>query len=339
MTMMDFKAALAKSKDARPVVKDDPGVGDVHVANAGGDGSKKPKRKFKPAVMAKMIDIAALSDAAAAWIMAEVDTGSIRKADLQPYGKDMAKTPFNYDSHALGDLRPDQVPRFFGALTDPDQLEETEVPLAGLYAMQNRIDPAKVDSIRAAGGVNDLPIVVRYNGKNYIADGHHRLAAAWLDGDESATVKMKNIGPRSNALKGAVLKVPISKLEPDQNRVFGFASVCEKDGKPVVDVQDDWSTEGDMEEAFYDFVKNARNAGEMHQGYGESFGECIECMVFTKAKQEALGIVLKDKDGKQIVPAWVGFEVSPSLFAKVKDGTYPAFSIGGSGVRLEKRAA
>lgn len=326
---MDFNTALAQFQ------KDDPGVSDVHVSNAGGAG--KPKKKFKPAVMAKMIDVAALSDAAAEWVMANVDTGSIRKADLQPHDKTTAKTPFQYDSHALGDLRPDQVPRFFGALTDPDSLEETEIPLAGLYAMQNRIDPTKVDAIRASGGGNGTPIVVRYNGKNYIADGHHRLAAAWLDGDETAMVKIKNIGPRSNALKGAVLSVPISKLEPDQNRVFGYASVCEKDGKPVIDVQDDWSSEADMEEAFYDFVKNARAAGEMHQGYGEGFGECIECMVFTKAKQEVLGIVLKDKDGKQIVPAWVGFEVTPALFAKVKTGTYPAFSIGGSGIRLEQK--
>jgi len=321
-----------------PVSKDDPGVGDVHVSSAGGaGGTKRPKRKYKPAVMAKMIDVAGLSEAAAEWIASNVDEGSIRKADLQPHDANTAKTPFQYDQHALGDLRPDQVPRFFGALTDPDTLEETEVPLAGLYAMQNRIDPAKVDSIRASGGVADLPTVVRYNGKNYIADGHHRLAAAWLDGAETAKVRMKNIGPRSNALKGMTLRVPISKIEPDQNRIFGYASVCEKDGKPFVDVQDDWTSEADLEEAFYDFVKNARNVGEMHADYGKHLGECIECMVFTKAKQQVLGIVLKDKDGHQIVPAWVGFEVTPELFAKVKDGTFPGFSIGGSGVRLEKR--
>src|SRR5260221_10033342 len=34
--------------EVEPVSKDDPGVGDVHVANAGGAG--KPKRKYKPAV-------------------------------------------------------------------------------------------------------------------------------------------------------------------------------------------------------------------------------------------------------------------------------------------------
>lgn len=323
---MDFKTALAFNKDQ-------PAASDVHVASAGGGGKKRPRPlKYAGDQAVQMTKACPDNEPALAWLADHID---LRKADLRPHDKNTAKTPFDYDPHALGDLRPDQVPRFFGALTDPDGLEETEIPLAGLYAMQNRIDPAKVDSIRATPPKDaGLPIVVRYNGKNYIADGHHRLAAAWLDGAEKAKVKIKNIGPRSNALKA--LRVPISKLDADQNRVFGFASVCDKNGKPVIDSQDEWMTESDLEEAFYDFVKNSRSAGEMHQDSGDGFGECIECMVFTKEKQKVLGIVLKDDEGHQIVPAWVGFEVTPELFAKVKDRTYPAFSIGGNGVRLER---
>lgn len=328
---MDFNAALAQFR------KDEPTVSDVHI-----DSSSNAKPKKRPKVAKYTGDDAVQilrsmpnSPAALAWADEHLDLKWLRKQELEAHDASTAKTPFQYDAHALSDLRPDQVPRFFGALTDPEQLEETEVPLAGLYAMQNRVDPEKVEAIRANGASDSLPVVVRYNGKHYIADGHHRLTAQWLDGKETAKVKIANIGARSNALKLADVRFPIAKTEPDQNRVFGFASVVDKNGKPVVDVQGDWFTEADLEEAFYDFVKNARNAGEMHQGYGAGFGECIECMVFTKAKQEALGIVLKDKEGHQIVPAWVGFEVTPELFAKVRDGTYPAFSIGGSGVRME----
>lgn len=131
-------------------------------------------------------------------------------------------------------------------------------------------------------------------------------------------------------------RVPITKTEVrktedggDQNLVFGWASIVEKDGQIVIDVQDDMISEADLEEAFYGFVKNARNAGEMHADSGSHIGTCIECMVFTKEKQKLMKIDLG------FVGAWVGFEVASEIFAKVKDGSYPEFSIGGEGVRVK----
>lgn len=132
------------------------------------------------------------------------------------------------------------------------------------------------------------------------------------------------------------VKVPITKTEvrkgadgADRNLVFGWASIVEKGGQVVIDVQDDMISEADLEEAFYGFVKNARNAGEMHEESGSHIGTCVECMVFTKEKQKLMKIDLG------FVGAWVGFEVAPDVFAKVKDGTYPEFSIGGEGVRVK----
>lgn len=123
------------------------------------------------------------------------------------------------------------------------------------------------------------------------------------------------------------MNVPITKTQEDQRLVFGWASIIEKDGKTVVDSQGDMISEGDLENAFYDFAKDARGTGQMHEGAG--FGDLVECMVFTKQKQEALGIDL----GK--VGAWVGFRVPQEIFAKVKSGEYPAFSIQGYGKRVE----
>lgn len=122
--------------------------------------------------------------------------------------------------------------------------------------------------------------------------------------------------------------VPISKTQEDQNLVFGWASVIEENGAAVFDSQGDRISEGVLEKAFYGFAEDARVAGEMHRDYGPGFGKMVECMVFTKEKQRALGINL----GK--VGAWVGFRVAPDLFKKVKSGEYRAFSFGGRGRRL-----
>jgi hypothetical protein len=119
--------------------------------------------------------------------------------------------------------------------------------------------------------------------------------------------------------------VPITKTDEDQRLVFGWASVIEEDGEPVIDQQGDIISERELENAFYGFAKDARIAGEMHERTG--VGDLVECVVFTRDKQEALGIDL----GK--VGAWVGFRLDADVFAKVKSGDYRSFSIGGRGMR------
>lgn len=116
----------------------------------------------------------------------------------------------------------------------------------------------------------------------------------------------------------------VSKNE-DQRLVFGWASVSEVDGEPYIDHQGDMISEDELEKAFYDFVLNSRNAGEMH--LRKDAGQLVECIVFTKEKQEALGIDLG------IVGAWVGFKLDEDSFEKVKSGEYEMFSIGGKGNR------
>jgi hypothetical protein len=127
---------------------------------------------------------------------------------LKPIDDEVAHTPFSWDAQALDKLRPDQTPRFFGAMTDPEGCETRTVRLNNLHAMQNRVNSAKAEAMRAqlAEGKSlgdKLPVVVRYSGKNYIGDGHHRLAAQWLNGENTAEVAYKDLSSFDNAVKVA----------------------------------------------------------------------------------------------------------------------------------------
>lgn len=108
-------------------------------------------------------------------------------------------TPFPYDARVLGRLRPDQVPRFLGAITHPPK-ETRVLPLSSLVAIQNRIDPKKVAAMRKEH-VDELPTVVRFNDTNYIVDGHHRLTVAFLNGEKQVRVRYKDISDYSASLK------------------------------------------------------------------------------------------------------------------------------------------
>ena len=130
--------------------------------------------------------------------------------------------------------------------------------------------------------------------------------------------------------KTAAWSIPftVAKADVDQQLIFGWASVVEKDGQLVIDKQGDAITPADLEAAAYDFVLHARQHGDMHKA--ASTGRMVESMVFTKQKQQALGIDL----GK--VGWWAGFKIdAPEVWAAHKRGERPEFSIGGTGRRTE----
>lgn len=104
--------------------------------------------------------------------------------------------------------------------------------------------------------------------------------------------------------------------------VFGWFSVIEEGGRPVVDTQGDIIAEKELESAAYHFVINTRIAGEMHARKG--VGQLIESIVFTKEKQALLGADL----GK--VGWFGGFHISDAaVWEAIKAGKYTAFSWGG----------
>jgi hypothetical protein len=122
------------------------------------------------------------------------------------------------------------------------------------------------------------------------------------------------------------IPLTVAKADPDKQLIFGWASIVEKGGKPVVDKQGDIIPVEELEKAAYDFVLHSRQNDDRH--IGGPTGRCVESMVFTKDKQQALGIDL----GK--VGWWVGFKVDDDdLWAAHKRGERPEFSIGGGAVR------
>lgn len=116
----------------------------------------------------------------------------------------------------------------------------------------------------------------------------------------------------------------VQKMNDDKRQVFGFFSVIEANGVPVIDSQGDVMLSSDLENAVYKYVKVSRMGDDRHDGRCKAV--MIESMYFSKEKQEALGIDLG------LVGWWGGFEVTDEvMWAKIKAGEYESFSIGGAG--------
>lgn len=123
----------------------------------------------------------------------------------------------------------------------------------------------------------------------------------------------------------------VLKFDTERQYVFGWASVAiAKDGSQIEDLQGDLIDVEDLEEAAYQYALQHRGTGVMHQG--EPVGQMIESLMITPAKLEAMGLP------PDALPQalWVGFHITdPDVFAKVKSGELPMFSIQGDAVREE----
>ena len=125
----------------------------------------------------------------------------------------------------------------------------------------------------------------------------------------------------------------ISKIDADKQQVFGWASIVEMNGEPVVDLQGDYITIDEVEKSAYDYVHKSRKGGDMHLrdnfGGPVSKSHMIESFVVTPEKKQSLGLPESTPTGW-----WVGYQVNdPELWSKVKNGERTGFSIHGRGVR------
>lgn len=115
----------------------------------------------------------------------------------------------------------------------------------------------------------------------------------------------------------------------DQGLVSGWASISvQKDGSLPLDWQDDVIMPETLEKAAVGFMLDYRESGVMHDG--DSKGVVVESIVFTKEKQELLGIP------EGVVPeGWfITVKVQdPETFAAVKEGKLRMFSIQGRAKR------
>lgn len=131
-----------------------------------------------------------------------------------------------------------------------------------------------------------------------------------------------------NVLKG---RFKIMKSDDEKMLAFGWASVSMRvDGEVIEDWQKDIVEPEELEKAAYEFVLLYREGGEMHERGGAAV--LIESVVFTEEKMQAMGIPV----GTLPVGWWIGFKVlDEDVWEKVKNGTYPMFSIEGEAERVK----
>jgi hypothetical protein len=130
------------------------------------------------------------------------------------------------------------------------------------------------------------------------------------------------------------LETEISKVNEEKRQIFGWASVVERDGQPVVDLQGDYISVEEVEKAAYEYVQKSRKGGNQHQRAGEEplhVSDMIESFVVTPEKKEKLGL-------PDSVPTgwWVGFKINDDeTWDQIKSGKRPQLSIHGRGKRQE----
>jgi len=169
---------------------------------------------------------------------------------------------------------------------------------------------------------SDVYSLEMYFGDWQITDVHSAVVPQYQITYNEAFEKAKSKNEEKEVFK-------IAKSAEDKQLVFGWANVAiDKDGTYPIDWDGDITEPEELEKAAYDFVLKHRVTGEMHEG--EAKGNLVESIMFTKEKQEALGI----PPGTVPEGWWVGFHVpDKEVFAKIKSGEYQMFSVEGQAVR------
>lgn len=123
----------------------------------------------------------------------------------------------------------------------------------------------------------------------------------------------------------------VAKVKEDEGLVSGWANVAvQPDGSLPLDWQDDIIRPETLERAAVNFMLDYRGSGVMHEG--EVKGIVVESIVFTKAKQAAIGI----PEGTVPEGWFITVKVlDKSVFELVKSGIFRMFSIQGSAKRIK----
>ena len=123
----------------------------------------------------------------------------------------------------------------------------------------------------------------------------------------------------------------ITKSKDDEGLVSGWANVAvNADGSVPLDWQGDVIRPETLEKAAINFMMDYRGSGVMHEGTEQ--GAVVESIVFTKEKQQAIGI----PEGTVPEGWFITVKVTnEDVFKAVKEGKYKMFSIQGSAKRIE----
>ncbi len=128
--------------------------------------------------------------------------------------------------------------------------------------------------------------------------------------------------------------IKITKMDEDQQLVFGWASVTHIDGELVIDKQGDIISSEELEKAAYDFVLYCREQGDMHERRG--VGKLVESCVFTQEKMAKCGLYAFDPESNEQMFGWFcGFKTQDAgVWKRIKSGHLPEFSVGGRAIRV-----
>lgn len=139
----------------------------------------------------------------------------------------------------------------------------------------------------------------------------------------------KNAGPQDDSI---TWEGEFSKVNTEKRQVFGWASITEINGEPVVDLQGDYIDHEELEKSAYDYVIKSRKGGDMHQRYMEGpvhVSDMIESFIVTPEKKEKMGLPDSLPTGW-----WVGYQINDEdAWDLVKTGKRTGFSIHGRGQR------
>ena len=126
----------------------------------------------------------------------------------------------------------------------------------------------------------------------------------------------------------------VCKMDMDKKQIFGWASIVEVNGEPVIDLQGDYMTMETVEKAAYDYVRSSRKGGNQHQrdeNGPKHVSDMIESLIVTEDKKKALGLAPDTPTGW-----WVGFQINDDdTWQEYKTGKKTQFSIHGSGIRKD----
>jgi hypothetical protein len=183
-----------------------------------------------------------------------------------------------------------------------------------------------------------LAVVVQHNGKQYIADGHHRLSADWLDGKDTAEVRFKDLEAVDHALKRAEVDLAfhkILKVDEGEGIVYGWAIVSKIDGEKYYDLNIDHAgphagepvpenvPEATLAKCALGFVDAGAPGNEMHEGPDRGTSPFVMPMT-SELFKGLFGLDQPPKTG-----LIVGHRPPADVLAEVQGWEYTGFSIEG----------
>lgn len=225
------------------------------------------------------------------------------------------------------------VTTLFGKTLDPEQVWHHMYTAEGIATMpvgKANPDPADLatrGAQRVYSGMRRTGRALRSSRKELITGTTAGVVANQLPQTKRRT---EDVGKEDTA--GVTWEVEFTKVDADKHEVFGWASIVEIGGVPVVDRQGDWISPEEIEKAAYAYVEANRKGGHQHKRDGDEpfhASNMIESFVITPEKISKMGLPEDTPCGW-----WVGYKVhDEDTWEKVKKGDVTGFSIHGRGKR------